>query len=79
MEKREPVYLCPNCYTAGDAPGPCSSCGHQVVECRPGDADDGADRKLRPDAIASAYLAVHRQHRSAWTWEMELRPWVENF
>ena len=42
-------------------------------------ADDGADNKLHPDAIASAYLAVHRQHRSAWTWEMELRPWVENF
>ncbi|TIT51545.1 MAG: oxidoreductase, partial [Mesorhizobium sp.] len=26
-----------------------------------------------------AYLSIHRQHRSAWTWEMELRPWVENF
>jgi NAD(P)-dependent dehydrogenase (short-subunit alcohol dehydrogenase family) len=55
---------------------------HFVIDggiARPGDADDGADRKLRPDAIASAYLAVHRQHRSAWTWEMELRPWVENF
>ena len=25
----------------------------------------------------SAY--VHRQHRSAWTWEIELRPWVEHF
>lgn len=46
MEKREPVYLCPNCYTAGDAPGPCSSCGHQVVECRPGDADDPCRRPL---------------------------------
>jgi NAD(P)-dependent dehydrogenase (short-subunit alcohol dehydrogenase family) len=55
---------------------------HFVIDggiARPGDVDDGADRKLRPDAIASAYLAVHRQHRSAWTWEMELRPWVENF
>lgn len=37
------------------------------------------DKKLQPQAIASAYLAVHRQHRSAWTWEMELRPWVEHF
>src|SRR5882672_10499520 len=43
-------------------------------------AGDGApDRWLDPDAIASTYLHVHRQHRSAWTWEVELRPWVENF
>lgn len=41
--------------------------------------DEGGDTKLHPDAIARSYLAVHRQHRSAWTWEMELRPWVENF
>ncbi|MER8370993.1 SDR family NAD(P)-dependent oxidoreductase [Mesorhizobium sp. M1378] len=40
---------------------------------------DSPDRWLSPDAIAEAYLAVHRQHRSAWTSELELRPWVENF
>jgi NAD(P)-dependent dehydrogenase (short-subunit alcohol dehydrogenase family) len=40
--------------------------------------EDG-DSTLHPDAIAQTYLDVHRQHRSAWTWEMELRPWVENF
>eukprot|EP01037_Dinobryon_pediforme_P005537 gene5537-5592_t len=34
---------------------------------------------LDPDAIAAAYLQLARQHRSAWTWEIELRPWVENF
>ena len=34
---------------------------------------------LDPDAIAETYLHVHRQHRSAWTWEVELRPWVERF
>ena len=34
---------------------------------------------LDPDAIAETYLHVHRQHRSAWTWEVELRPWVEHF
>jgi NAD(P)-dependent dehydrogenase (short-subunit alcohol dehydrogenase family) len=44
----------------------------------PGQADD-TDRRLSPEAIADAYLAVHRQHRSAWTSELELRPWVENF
>ncbi|HEX3497770.1 MAG TPA: SDR family NAD(P)-dependent oxidoreductase [Stellaceae bacterium] len=39
----------------------------------------GPDALLKPDAIARNYLDIHRQHRSAWTWEMELRPWVENF
>ena len=43
------------------------------------DGDDGGDTMLHPDAIARSYLDVHRQHRSAWTWEMELRPWVETF
>ena len=42
-------------------------------------AERGADGMLDPDAIASNYLHVHRQHRSAWTWEIELRPWTENF
>lgn len=39
----------------------------------------GPDAFLEPDAIAESYLHVMRQHRSAWTWEVELRPWVENF
>jgi NAD(P)-dependent dehydrogenase (short-subunit alcohol dehydrogenase family) len=39
----------------------------------------GPDGMLSPDAIAETYLQIHRQHRSAWTWEVELRPWVENF
>jgi NAD(P)-dependent dehydrogenase (short-subunit alcohol dehydrogenase family) len=37
------------------------------------------DSMLDPDAIAQTYLAVLRQDRSAWTWEVELRPWVETF
>jgi NAD(P)-dependent dehydrogenase (short-subunit alcohol dehydrogenase family) len=37
------------------------------------------DKWLSPDAIAQTYLAVHRQHRSAWSTEMEVRPWTENF
>ena len=37
------------------------------------------DSHLSPDAIAETYLAVHRQHRSAWSFEVELRPWVETF
>jgi NAD(P)-dependent dehydrogenase (short-subunit alcohol dehydrogenase family) len=39
----------------------------------------GEDGLLSPDAIARTYLHVYRQHRSAWTWEIELRPWVERF
>ncbi|WP_193366846.1 SDR family NAD(P)-dependent oxidoreductase [Pelagibius marinus] len=41
--------------------------------------DDGRDALLDPDAIAETYFQVARQHRSAWTWEVELRPWVESF
>ncbi|WP_137931716.1 SDR family NAD(P)-dependent oxidoreductase [Mesorhizobium comanense] len=44
-----------------------------------GDPSEPSDRRLSPDAIAQAYLGIHRQHRSAWTWELELWPWVENF
>lgn len=39
----------------------------------------GADGFLDPASIAETYLQIHRQHRSAWTWEVELRPWVEKF
>jgi NAD(P)-dependent dehydrogenase (short-subunit alcohol dehydrogenase family) len=39
----------------------------------------GADSQLAPEAIAEAYLFAHRQPRSAWTWEIELRPWDEPF
>ena len=38
-----------------------------------------ADAVLSPDAIALQYVALHKQHRSAWTHEMDLRPWTENF
>lgn len=39
----------------------------------------GPDALLEPDAIAQTYLHVHRQKRSAWTAEVELRPWVESY
>jgi NAD(P)-dependent dehydrogenase (short-subunit alcohol dehydrogenase family) len=42
-------------------------------------ADRASDRFLDPDAIASTYLHLHRQPRSAWTWEVEVRPWSETF
>jgi hypothetical protein len=41
--------------------------------------DEMGDDRLDPDAIAETYLHVHRQPRSAWTWEVELRPWLEKF
>jgi NAD(P)-dependent dehydrogenase (short-subunit alcohol dehydrogenase family) len=40
---------------------------------------EAPDSMLDPDAIARTYLHVLQQDRSAWTWEVELRPWVENF
>jgi NAD(P)-dependent dehydrogenase (short-subunit alcohol dehydrogenase family) len=42
-------------------------------------AAEAPDSQLDPDAIARTYLHVLRQDRSAWTWEVELRPWVERF
>jgi NAD(P)-dependent dehydrogenase (short-subunit alcohol dehydrogenase family) len=47
-------------------------------EARP-DPEDRPDSTLDPDAIAQSYLDVLAQSRSAWSWEIELRPWVENF
>jgi NAD(P)-dependent dehydrogenase (short-subunit alcohol dehydrogenase family) len=41
--------------------------------------DRGPDGLLEPDAIAASYLHIHRQQRSAWTAEMEIRPWVESY
>ena len=43
------------------------------------EAHDRPDSMLDPDAIAMSYFSVLQQPRSAWTWEMELRPWVEKF
>jgi NAD(P)-dependent dehydrogenase (short-subunit alcohol dehydrogenase family) len=40
---------------------------------------DRPDSMLDPDAIAMSYWNVMLQPRSAWTWEVELRPWVEKF
>ena len=39
----------------------------------------GDDIWLLPDEIAETYFHLHQQHRSAWAWEIELRPWVEKF
>jgi len=58
---------------------------HIVIDgsiARPNDprlGERGPDAMLSADAIAETYLNLHRQQRSAWAWEIELRPWVENF
>jgi len=50
----------------GDRPG------YRAEQC-------GADALLEPDAIAETYYQLHAQPRSAWTLEVDLRPWVEKF
>lgn len=49
---------------------------HFVIDGRIGREGDA---QLHPDEIARNYLHVYRQGRSAWAWEVELRPWVEKF
>jgi NAD(P)-dependent dehydrogenase (short-subunit alcohol dehydrogenase family) len=43
------------------------------------EASDRPDSMLDPDAIALGYWNVLQQPRNAWSWELELRPWVEKF
>ena len=53
----------------------------EMVRSRFGEYLDqlGEDGGLSPDAIADAYWHVHTQHRSAWTHEMDLRPFKETW
>jgi NAD(P)-dependent dehydrogenase (short-subunit alcohol dehydrogenase family) len=58
--------------------------GHFVIDGgirNPGRAEppDRPDSMLDPDAIADAYWRLATQDRSTWTWEVEVRPWVETF
>lgn len=57
----------------------CIDGGIMVSPDDPRTVKAGPDGTLDPDAIAETYLHVHRQHRSAWSWEIELRPWAETF
>jgi NAD(P)-dependent dehydrogenase (short-subunit alcohol dehydrogenase family) len=40
---------------------------------------DSGDQMLDPDGIAQTYIDILRQPRNAWSFEVELRPWVESF
>jgi NAD(P)-dependent dehydrogenase (short-subunit alcohol dehydrogenase family) len=50
-----------------------------IRSARRAEPADAPASLLDPDAIAASYLHLIRQPRSAWTWEIELRPWVERF
>jgi NAD(P)-dependent dehydrogenase (short-subunit alcohol dehydrogenase family) len=50
-----------------------------IRSARRSDPPDKPDSFLDPDAIAATYLHVLQQPRSAWTWEVELRPYGERF
>jgi short-subunit dehydrogenase len=58
--------------------------GHIVIDGgirNPGRTEppDRPDSMLDPDAVAETYMQLLDQHRSAWSWEIEVRPWVETF
>ncbi|GGC77433.1 SDR family NAD(P)-dependent oxidoreductase [Chelatococcus reniformis] len=54
--------------------------GDRLLSLRPGLKDQqGPDGLLNIAAIAEAYWTLHHQHRSAWTLELDLRPWAETF
>jgi NAD(P)-dependent dehydrogenase (short-subunit alcohol dehydrogenase family) len=42
-------------------------------------AERGPDSLLAPAAIAETYYQLHRQPRSAWAHELDVRPWLEKF
>jgi NAD(P)-dependent dehydrogenase (short-subunit alcohol dehydrogenase family) len=54
--------------------------GERALTNIPGIKDRfGEEGMLHPDKIAEMYLVLHRQHRSAWTHELDVRPWSEKF
>lgn len=53
--------------------------GQIAIERAGGSGEQAADSRLAPAAIAETYFQLHAQHRSAWTHELDLRPWTEKF
>ena len=59
--------------------------GHFVIDgsigpnLRDSKNEESSDDMLNPDDIAKSYLDFHRQKRNSWSWEIELRPWIEKF
>ncbi len=52
---------------------------HVAIDGGIGRSADGSDAQIDPDAIAETYFHLAHQPRSAWSFETELRPWVETF
>ena len=50
-----------------------------IKSARRAEPADKPESLLDPDAIAATYMHLIHQPRSAWTWEIEVRPWVEKF
>jgi len=53
--------------------------GHFVIDGGIGRQPHGNYEMIHPDLIAKTYLEFHKQDPSAWSWEIELRTWKENF
>lgn len=53
--------------------------GISTGDADPRNINGEKDALLEPEAIADTYFQVLQQHRSAWSWEVEVRPWCENF
>ncbi len=67
--------LKPSCLIAGDGVGPA------IARAIAPDIQTLLDEDaiLKPDEIARNYVWLHNQQRSAWTFELDLRPWKENW
>ena len=53
--------------------------GHFIIDGAINDEPFGEYQTMHPDEIAKVYLQFHKQKKSAWAWEIELRTSVENF
>ena len=53
--------------------------GHFIIDGGIGRQSNGNYEMINPDSIAKTYLQFHNQDKSAWSWEIELRTWIEKF
>ena len=52
---------------------------HFVIDGRIGKQTENNHQKINPDEIAKTYLQFHKQDKSSWAWEIELRTSMESF
>ena len=53
--------------------------GHFIIDGGIGRQSIGNYEMINPDSIAKTYLQFHNQDKSVWSWEIELRTWIEKF